>query len=242
MTDIVHNIDHGAILYDSSIIEKVTDDLFVPSSWPYSRVSGKDIGGRDNIFYLTNNESNYVLRHYNRGGVVSHFIKDSYFWSGAENTRSFSEWRLLQKLFSLGLPVPKPVAARYKRYHFFYKADLITVELTKVKPLARYIIDGDYFDNFWQKAGAVIAKFHNIGLFHADLNAYNIQIDDNYKFWLIDFDKSYFTGSKRRQRSNLTRLKSSIKKIIRNNSVINFCDSNWEELQESYSHSIGLPL
>ena len=61
MTDIVHNIDHGAILYDSSIIEKVTDDLFVPSSWPYSRVSGKDIGGRDNIFYLINNESNYVF-------------------------------------------------------------------------------------------------------------------------------------------------------------------------------------
>ena len=60
---------------------------------------------------------------------------------------------------------------------------------------------------------AMISNFHFVGLFHADLNAFNIQIDKSHKSWLIDFDKGSIREPGRWEQSNLNRLKASLEKI-----------------------------
>jgi 3-deoxy-D-manno-octulosonic acid kinase len=56
---------------------------------------------------------------------------------------------------------------------------------------------------------------HQLGVWHADLNVYNILFDDQAKVWLIDFDRSrlmaFLTPAQRAQ--NLSRLLRSLKKL-----------------------------
>src|SRR5512145_1497437 len=87
-------------------------------------------GGRGTVAFVRNASGDaWVLRHYRRGGFVAKLRDDAYLWTGQSRTRSFAEWRLLRRLRDWGLPVPKPVAARYLRDGLSYRADLITVEL-----------------------------------------------------------------------------------------------------------------
>jgi 3-deoxy-D-manno-octulosonic acid kinase len=54
-----------------------------------------------------------------------------------------------------------------------------------------------------------------MGVWHADLNAYNVLFDDQAKVWLIDFDRgrlmAFLTPTQRA--SNLSRLLRSLKKL-----------------------------
>ena len=60
-----------------------------------------------------------VHKHYLRGGLVSKLIFDQYLWLNLELTRSFVEFRALEEMSQLGLPVPRPIAARVKRRRDF---------------------------------------------------------------------------------------------------------------------------
>ena len=60
--------------------------------------------GRGNTLIVNNGEQEYVLRKFTRGGMSGRLIKDTYFWSGEDETRSFAEWRLLRKLAARYLP------------------------------------------------------------------------------------------------------------------------------------------
>ena len=240
MTDHIFKTDHGAILYDNTIIKNITENLFLPHSWPDVKLISNDIGGRGEIYFLGDGKHTFVLRHYNRGGMIRRFMKDSYVWKDEERTRSFSEWYLLKKLYAMNLPVPMPVAANYIKSGFFYKANILTMEIPEVKSLARYMIESEYFENFWPKIGAHIQSFHRVGLCHADLNAHNIQIDKDRKMWLLDFDKSCILKPGKWQNSNLSRLKRSIQKIKDQNLNVSFSSDDWEALKKSYIHSSRL--
>ena len=65
----------------------------------------------------------------------------AYIFSGADKTRSFMEWRLLDKLASNSMRVPRPAAARYVQRGTFYTADIITVRVPDIVPLSQYIAD-----------------------------------------------------------------------------------------------------
>ena len=51
MTEIIRKTPNGAILYDNSIIDDVTDDLFVPESWQEVNLMPSEMGGRSNIHF-----------------------------------------------------------------------------------------------------------------------------------------------------------------------------------------------
>ncbi len=78
----------------------------------------------------------WVLRHYRRGGMIANVLGDRYLWTGAGRTRGFAEFRLLAALRARGLPVPTPVAARYRRKGVHYRADLITRRIGNATTLA----------------------------------------------------------------------------------------------------------
>ena len=71
-----------------------------------------------------------------------------------------------------------------------------------------------------EKSWGAYLKFHNVGLCHADLNAYNILIDEDTNMWLIDFDKSKILSPGGGWRhDNLKRLKRSLKKYVMKKAV-----------------------
>lgn len=237
MTVIVHKIIDGAILYDDTVISDIRDDLFVPDSWTEVNLIPKTIGGRGQVFFVGDHQGKFVMRHFVRGGIAAKLSYDTYVWTGECRTRSFDEWRLTRKLLAFNLPVPVPVAAHFKKKGMFYKADILTQEIPAIKSLAAYVIAGNIFEDFWKKVGVHISKFHNVGLCHADLNAYNIQIDESAKMWLIDFDKSQILNPGRWRYYNLKRLKRSLIKICNENSSAKFKSSDWLKLLDGYSHA-----
>ncbi|MEH6625776.1 MAG: 3-deoxy-D-manno-octulosonic acid kinase [Motiliproteus sp.] len=176
-----------------------------------------------------------VWRHYRRGGVVSRFSEDSYLWPGLTKTRPWLELNLTADLYDRGLPVPRPLAARVVREGLFYRADLLTERLPKVKSMADRLSDNNS-DLPWSEIGATVAEFHQIGLDHVDLNIRNILLGQDNRVYLIDFDRCRLRSlSKGWQKSNLDRLRRSIDKEF--SSACS--DSDWQQLLQGYGGFLG---
>ncbi|MGD9843247.1 MAG: 3-deoxy-D-manno-octulosonic acid kinase [Steroidobacteraceae bacterium] len=191
--------DHaGGILYEPQLLEPrllskldqpVGHELFEPGYWQRRGSAQQQRGGRGSVVFINDSECHWVLRHYRRGGLIGKLIADRYLWWGAEATRAFCEWRLLASLHAQGLPVPKPVAARYVRSGVSYRADLITEVIPQARTLAELLSAAPLNKQGWQQLGEIIARFHAVGVRHADLNAHNIVFDANQHIFLLDFDR-----------------------------------------------------
>ena len=135
---------------------------------------------------------------------------------------------MLNYMVEKQLPVPVPVAARYVRYGICYKADIITREIPDIESLSDKLLGNLMTEELWKKIGGCIAKFHDQGVFHMDLNAENIQIDQNHQVFLLDFDKGKVSEPSRRlSDANLMRLKRSIAKVTQANQLA-FPNSDWD--------------
>ena len=191
--------------------------------------------GRARVVYFIHNNVAMVLKHYYRGGAVAALIKDHYFGFSIENTRSFREWRLLKKMRSFDLPVPDAVAAHVKKGLFYYQADLVTRKLENTKTLSDVLNAESMSAEQWKKVGVCIKLFHQKNIYHADLNARNILLNQEGEVYLIDFDNSYIrSDSKTWKMSNLARLKRSLLKFKKNESVFHFEEQDWSALLTGY--------
>lgn len=196
---------------------------FSPDSWG-DRAEPVSAGGRGSAWFVLRPERDWVLRHYRRGGLMARFNERAYFYSGEGNVRSFSEFQILQDMAGMGLPVPRPIAAGYRRQGLFYSASIIVERLTDVVPLGELLRGGEDSSDIWARVGRVLRQFHDAGVFHADLNCFNILVGKD-KVYLIDFDRGEFrqssivagTGWKER---NLSRLKRSAVKLLEKEGAI----------------------
>ncbi len=236
MTETVEKTATGAILYDKAIINQISDERFTPGGWPHAEPLTGSLrsGGRGNTMFVGNVPRQFVLRHYMRGGLISKLIRDRFVFSGADKTRSFLEWRLLDKLVSNNLRVPRPAAARYRQRGTFYTADIITVRIPNVTPLSQYIAENEPDEAFWRSVGETIYVFHAAGVYHADMNAYNLQVDNAGLLWMLDFDKGSLRPPGPWQQATLNRLHRSLRKIVGLDPRLNFRAANWEQLIEGY--------
>ena len=236
MSDTVEKTRNGAILYDTEIINQISERAFVANGWPVVKPIKGTLrsAGRGKTLIVSDGEHEFVLRHYIRGGLPGRLIRDSYLWLGERETRSFAEWYLLAKLTSLGLPVPRPAAARYRRSGPFYTADLLTIRLPDIRSLAQRLTEGPGDATFWQTLGAELHRFHAAGVNHADLNAYNLQIGNNDKMFLLDFDRGRIMPAGAWQQKNIARLHRSLRKIRQADRNINYAEADWNQLLEGY--------
>ena len=134
--------DGNGILYEDTLVSHAEPALFEPSSWPGAPVAPGYSGGRGATLFIEHAGQRWVLRHYHRGGTIGRILDDQFLWLGEERTRCFREWRLLAHLQDLGLPAPRPVAARYRRRGLVYTADLMTVLIPDVEPLSTRLTAG----------------------------------------------------------------------------------------------------
>jgi len=236
LTETVERTKNGAILYDKAIINQISDERFTPEGWLHAEVLTGSLrsGGRGNTMFVGNVPRQFVLRHYRRGGLLGKLVRDTYLFSGEDLTRPFMEWRLLDKLAANNMNVPRPAAARFRRRGTFYTADLITVRIPDVVSLSQYIAAQDRDEAFWQSVGAAIWKFHEAGVYHADMNAYNVQVDKDGDIWMLDFDKGALKSPGPWQQETLSRLHRSLKKVLDLDPRLHFRAVNWEQLLQGY--------
>ena len=159
---------------------------------------------------------------------------------GESETRSFAEWFLTYHLHRAGLPVPVPIAARYRRQGMFYTADLITQRIDNSESLAARLAKGPLSLTQWVAIGRVIRRFHDAGVYHADLNAHNILLTPS-EVYIIDFDRGTLRKRGWWADTTLVRLYRSLEKVTLLGAPESFTDQDWHTLLAGYRESAGLP-
>ncbi len=188
-----------------------------------------------------------LLKNYHRGGLMRHISANAYLWTGLQRTRVWSEFELLISMSQLGLPVPDPFACCVEQGTLTYKASLI-VEVVENQGSLSQVIQNNGFEGLdWRAIGAFLGRFGGRQIYHADLNASNILVQQNRTFVLIDFDKSYQINGVRAplfriiyEKRMLRRLRRSLLKIKPLPTQVNqtFSDEMWELMLLGYRESV----
>ncbi|MFT5988344.1 MAG: 3-deoxy-D-manno-octulosonic acid kinase [Marinobacter psychrophilus] len=222
------------LLTHPKLTHGVTFDWFDPAHWG-NCARLVDSGGRGGAWFLDANGGDYVLREYRRGGLVSRLSRCTYAFAGEDRVRSIMEFRMLMRLSALGFPVPRPIAAYYRKLPVLrYQAAIIVERIADTAPLADSIdtrLDAD-----WRRLGQLVRRFHDAGVRHADLNCFNVLVRGD-EFFLIDFDKGCImppNSSHGWKNSNLKRFARSIKKIA-GEQVLN---KVWSTFEHGYNGSV----
>ncbi len=215
------------------------ESLFDPEYWRRRGELQEVSAGRGSAWFIASGKRRWALRHYRRGGFIARLSRDLYWWAGEEKVRAFAEWRLLEALWQQGLPVPKPVAARYRRRGLGYCCDLITQRIADAEPLSAALAIHALPESMWRAVGAAIARLHGAGVDHADLNAHNILVDAKGVISVIDFDRGRLRAAGAWRFRNLQRLRRSLAKISRGLPSERYSAQNWDWLMAGYQADHG---
>jgi 3-deoxy-D-manno-octulosonic acid kinase len=230
----------GAMLYDASRVSNLSAEWFTAKHWQSLGTLEGTAGGRGAAYFLSFEGRRYVLRHYRRGGFAARLATDHYLWWGENGTRPFAEWQMTYSLHRAGLPVPAPIAARYRRRGLSYTGDLITERLATVGSLAECLRTGALSILTWISIGRCLRRFHDLGVCHADLNAHNILLAEE-QVYLVDFDRCQLRGAGLWRDGNLVRLRRSLEKITWGLPPERFGEADWHGLLDGYRQSSGSP-
>lgn len=225
--------DGAAILYDADLLDHVDAAFFEPHTWRSRGALAAVARGRGAAWFVRHDGRDLVLRHYRRGGLLGPWLGDRYLWFGLARTRAFREWHLLAELHRHGLPVPRPVAACVRRFGLCYRADLMTERLPDVESLAQRLAEDALPPARWNDIGRGLRRFHDAGVYHADLNAHNVLLGRE-TLYLVDFDRGRLRAGGRWTRANLARLKRSLDKLKGLDARFCFSGTDWSALLAGY--------
>ena len=228
--------DNRYILYDADCIANPELLGFDAEFWASQDAIIGFAEGRGTTFFIQHLDKDYVLRHYRRGGMIAQISLDQYVWTGLQRTRAWREWHLLARMQEMGLSVPQPIAVQVVRHGILYSADIMTRRIPHAATLAKELEQNALSEDTWQELGKMIRRFHCHGVWHADLNANNILLNNNKQIFLIDFDRGQLRRPARHwQQTNLQRLKRSLLKLKSRANSFYFTVSDWQALLEGYS-------
>lgn len=227
------------ILYDGALIDQVDDSLFDPEYWRRAGLIEGGAVGRGNTLLVSHGDQQLVLRHYRRGGVPARLSADHYLWLGLGRSRPWREFALLDDLHRRGFPVPAPVAARVVREGPLYRGDLITRRIA-AEPMAERVSRRRLSLTTLDAIGRCLRRFHDAGVYHADLNARNILLGEPGEVYLIDFDRGSIRRPRRGwQQANLQRLRRSLNKLAAQQSDFCFDDEDWRRVLAGYQAQVS---
>ncbi|WP_241242395.1 3-deoxy-D-manno-octulosonic acid kinase [Thalassotalea sp. G2M2-11] len=227
--------DNLYCVYESKLLKNFHPQVFVPDYWQAQQAIEGTAQGRGTTYFIKQGKHHWVLRHYYRGGLIGKLVNDHYLFTGNHATRAAREFALLTQLRQLDLPAPKPVAFCVRRSGVSYQADIITERIEQARDLVALLSTESLSPELWRDIGRCIQAFHRHGIYHHDLNAHNILIDNDNKVWLIDFDQ----GEQRKpaqhwQQQNMDRLLRSFNKESKKLAQFYWQADNWQQLMEGY--------
>ena len=221
------------MLHDPACIAHPDPALLTPAAHAGQASAESGRGGRGAVWFVSGSFGEAVLRHYRRGGLVARLLRDRYLYTSAERSRAFREFRLLHALRGRGLPVPRPLLAGVRPQGPWYSADILLERVRAARTLAECLPEPA--DVPWERVGAALARFHDAGAYHADLNAHNILLAGaEQAVWLIDFDRGALRPPGRWREANLARLRRSLRKLA-GESV---AEAGFARLQAGYRNGV----
>ncbi|MCG8436433.1 MAG: 3-deoxy-D-manno-octulosonic acid kinase [Gammaproteobacteria bacterium] len=231
-------VKHGrhVIVSDTSLFPDISPDYFNDQYWRDSGMLLETRAERGISYFFKHSNQEFVLRHYRRSGRVARVTEDLFLNLGANFSRAFREFKVLQQLYLAQLPVPRPAAARVEKRGIFLTGDIITMRLPNTAGLHLLLTARDFNSTFWRRLGATIRRFHDFGLFHADLTLPNILVDDDENIWLIDFDRARLKPQDEKWRqANLSRLRRSFSNQRKLLGKFHWREDEWQDLLDGYS-------
>lgn len=227
-------VNAQVIWYDSRILPQITPQLFDPQ-WQRSQGHLKGTApGRGEAYFLRIMGHDLVLRPCRRGGLIGRINTRLYLRLGAQRSRVFQEYSLLEWMHAQGLAVARPVAALYAPAGVFYRADLITERIPGAQSLADVLRRNALPSEVWAQIGQTIGQMHALEVDHTDLNCRNILLDDQQKIWLIDFDKCRKRAVGVWRQHNLARLRRSLDKEKLGQPGLSWSEADWAALVAGY--------
>ena len=113
--------------------------------------------GRNTTWFFQQQDEQFVLRKYFRGGILSKWVEDSYLFTGLKRTRAYRELALLRKMRKKGLPVPEPVALMVDKNGFTYRASIIIGLIKNTQDLFHVLRQRSLSADEWQAVGVFIS-------------------------------------------------------------------------------------
>ncbi|RUO60482.1 3-deoxy-D-manno-octulosonic acid transferase [Pseudidiomarina insulisalsae] len=217
------------IWYRSDRFEAFQEAYFDPDFWRARDQIKGAATGRSTAWFIAGEKIDMLLRHYYRGGLVGKLNKDRFKREPVAESRAMAEFELLLQLREQGLPVPEPLAARYKKAPWWgYRADILVAVIPGAKDVFKCLSERPLSADEWHKLGAAIRQLHDADVYHSDLNCHNLMLDSADKAWIVDFDKCEFRESGQWREGNLARLLRSFKKEYRKAQEASR-DFHWQE-------------
>ncbi len=220
-------------------VGEITELWFSPEHWLAEDKVYAQKTGRATAYFFAEGDLRAVLRHYWRGGLIGKVLQDQYLYTGIKNTRVYREFDLMCDLYQQGLPVVEPIAALVKRSGLIYRGDIITRALEGAQSLCERLQAGSLNEHTLERTGQTLARFHNAGVYHADLNINNILFDGEDNVYVIDFDR----GEVRQpdepwQQQNMARLARSFAKEAGRQSTFHWQEKDWLCLMAAYQQAL----
>ncbi len=235
----VETLKDGYLLTTESYLSEASVDWFSPDYWHAANAIVNSKEGRTTAWFYAYGDSVYVLKHFRRGGLVGRILNDQYLYTGLKNTRVYREFMLLNELLKQGLPAPKPKAAQVRISGLIYRGDLITEAIKGARSVCEICQARSLRDQELVAIAKTLSAFHNAGVYHADLNANNILLDDQGDAYLIDFDRGEFRVPEASwQQENINRLKRSFNKESQRWPEFHFEDETWTMLSTTYQEAL----
>ncbi len=213
----VHRFPGGAFCVPARFAGQAGPDWF-DAARPGAVPVGE--GGRQAAWFVDGVHGPAVLRHYRRGGLRARLGgRESYLWLGESRVRAYAEVKVLDHLRRAGLRVPEPLGAAYWRAGIaatgphpggiLYRNAILVARIQGAQALAGRLDRADP-----AAVARAIDAMHAAGVWHADLNAYNILFDADERVWIIDFDRARLgVVSPEQAKKNRLRLRRSLVKV-----------------------------
>jgi 3-deoxy-D-manno-octulosonic-acid transferase len=200
------------IWHDPQVIEDVAAaDFEAPQ--PHAGARPMATGsGRGQVHVVDIGRTTVLLRHYRRGGLVARLSRDRFVGLDPRASRAMREYLLLRLMRSWRLPVPVPLAARVEQRGPTYRNDIMVGLLPGTRNLVQLMAVSVLPPEAWHAVGRAIRALHDRQVYHSDLNAHNLLLDERGQAWIVDFDKCGVRAGEDWKAANLARLRRSLRK------------------------------
>ncbi|KJY96641.1 MULTISPECIES: 3-deoxy-D-manno-octulosonic acid kinase [Pseudoalteromonas] len=220
--------------------QSVQENWFEPTFWLKQNKVYAQKSGRATTYFFEHQGLRAVLRHYWRGGLIGKVLSDQYFYTGLANTRVYKEFALTCQLHEQGLPVVEPIAAMIRRNGLIYRGDIITRALPGAQSLCEKLVAAPLEDTLISHIGTTLARFHQAGVYHADLNINNILFGADNQAHVIDFDRGELRIPKQQwQQQNIARLQRSFAKEAARQPSFHWQEHHWQRLEQAYLDTLN---